>query len=120
MFDRAGTLYEYGTAAPSLYRFKYKGRQEYADFYGEELGKYLGEVIRRVSPDVLVPVPLHRKKLKSRGYNQAACLARALGKSLNLPVDEKLVNRISDAEDQRRVGFRHFATLVCEKDQKRL
>lgn len=104
MFDRARTLYEYGTAAPSLYRFKYKGRQEYADFYGEEMGKYLGEFIRRVSPDVLVPVPLHRKKLKSRGYNQAACLARALGKSLNLPVDEKLVKRIRNTEPMKRLN----------------
>lgn len=104
MFDRARTLYEYGTAAPSLYRFKYKGRQEYADFYGEEMGKYLGEFIRRVSPDVLVPVPLHRKKLKSRGYNQAACLARALGKSLNLPVDEKLVKRIRNTAPMKRLN----------------
>ena len=102
--DRARTLYEYGTAAPSLYRFKYKGRQEYADFYGEEMGKYLGEFIRRVSPDVLVPVPLHRKKLKSRGYNQAACLAKALGKSLNLPVDEKLVKRIRDTAPMKRLN----------------
>ena len=103
-FDRARTLYEYGTAAPSLYRFKYKGRQEYADFYGEEMAKYLGEFIRRVSPDVLVPVPLHRKKLKSRGYNQAACLARALGKSLNLPVDEKLVKRIRNTAPMKRLN----------------
>lgn len=104
MFDRTRTLYEYGTAAPSLYRFKYKGRQEYADFYGEEMGKYLGEFIRQVSPDVLVPVPLHRKKLKSRGYNQAACLARALGKSLNLPVDEKLVKRIRNTAPMKRLN----------------
>ena len=103
-FDRARTLYEYGTAAPSIYRLKYKGRQEYADFFGEEMGKYLGEFIRRVSPDVLVPVPLHRKKQKRRGYNQAACLARALGKSLNLPVDEKLVKRVRNTAPMKRLN----------------
>lgn len=81
MFDRSRTLYEYAAAAPSIYRFKYKGRQEYAEFFGEEMGKYLGDFIRSVSPDVLVPVPLHKKKLSKRGYNQAACLARALGKT---------------------------------------
>ena len=103
-FDRARTLYEYGTAAPSIYRLKYKGRQEYADFFGEEMGKYLGEFIRRVSPDVLVPVPLHRKKQKRRGYNQAACLARALVKSLNLPVDEKLVKRVRNTAPMKRLN----------------
>ena len=103
-FDRARTLYEYGTSAPSIYRLKYKGRQEYADFFGEEMGKYLGEFIRRVSPDVLVPVPLHRKKQKRRGYNQAACLARALGKSLNLPVDEKLVIRVRNTAPMKRLN----------------
>ena len=58
------------------------------------MGKYLGDFIRSVSPDVLVPVPLHKKKLSKRGYNQAACLARALGKNMQLPVDEKLVKRV--------------------------
>ena len=53
MFDRSRTLYEYAAAAPSIYRFKYKGRQEYAEFFGEEMGKYLGDFIRSVSPDVL-------------------------------------------------------------------
>lgn len=66
--------------------------------------KYLGEFIRRVSPDVLVPVPLHRKKLKSRGYNQAACLARALGKNLGLPMDEKLVKRIRNTAPMKRLN----------------
>ena len=104
MFDRSRTLYEYAAAAPSIYRFKYKGRQEYAEFFGEEMGKYLGDFIRSVSPDVLVPVPLHKKKLSKRGYNQAACLARALGKGLNLPVDEKLVKRIRNTAPMKRLN----------------
>jgi len=75
---------------------KYSGRQEYGDFFGEEMGHFLGDFILNIQPDVLVPVPLHRRKLRIRGYNQAACLARALGRSLQLPVDEKLVRRIKN------------------------
>ena len=104
MFDRSRTLYEYAAAAPSIYRFKYKGRQEYAEFFGEEMGKYLGDFIRSVSPDVLVPVPLHKKKLSKRGYNQAACLARALGKNMQLPVDEKLVKRVRNTAPMKRLN----------------
>lgn len=103
-YDRARTLYEYGCAAPSIYRFKYGGRQEYGQFFGEEMGRYLGDFIRRVHPDVIVPVPLHRKKLQRRGYNQAACLAKALGRSLKLPVDEKLVKRVRNTAPMKRLN----------------
>ena len=95
-YDRARTLYEYRSASTSIYRLKYSGRQEYGDFFGEEMGRFLGDFILSIQPDVLVPVPLHRRKLRIRGYNQAACLARALGRSLQLPVDEKLVRRIKN------------------------
>lgn len=95
-YDRARTLYEYQSVSNSIYRFKYGGRQEYADFFGEEMGRLLGDFIRGAQPDALVPVPLHRKKFKARGYNQAACLARALGSSLGVPVDEKLVIRVKN------------------------
>ena len=103
-YDRARTLYEYGCAAPAIYRFKYGGRQEYGEFFGEEMGRHLGDFIRRMQPEVIAPVPLHRRKLRSRGYNQAACLARALGRSLNLPVDEKMVKRIKNTVPMKRLN----------------
>lgn len=103
-YTKARTLYEYAGAAPAIYRFKYKGRQEYGDFFGEEMAHYLGDFIQRVHPEVLVPVPLHRRKFQKRGYNQAACLARTLGKSLNLPVDEKLVKRVRNTAPMKKLN----------------
>ena len=103
-YDRARTLYEYGCAAPSIYRFKYDGRQEYGEFFGEEMGRYLGDFIRGVHPDVIVPVPLHLRRQRSRGYNQAACLAKALGRSLHLPVEEKLVKRVKNTVPMKRLN----------------
>ncbi len=43
--------------------------------------------------DVIVPVPLHRRRLRERGYNQAALLARALGAEIGLPVREDWLSR---------------------------
>ena len=103
-YDRARTLYEYRDVAPSIYRFKYSGRQEYGDFFGEEMARLLGDFIGRVRPDVIVPVPLYRGKLRKRGYNQAACLARALGRSLELRVDEKLVKRVRNTAPMKHLN----------------
>ena len=49
-------------------------------------------------------MPLYRGKLRKRGYNQAACLARALGRSLELPVDEKLVKRVRNTAPMKHLN----------------
>lgn len=92
-FVRGRALYEYGSAAHSIYRFKYGGRREYAAFFGEQAAEYLGNFIRDVCPDALIPVPLHKKRRAVRGYNQAELLAKEIGMRLNVPVDTKLVVR---------------------------
>lgn len=86
VFQRGRALYEYESAAMSIYRFKYGGRQEYADYFGAQMAEYLGNFIRSVQPDGLIPIPLHRKRKAVRGYNQAELLARALGRQLGVPV----------------------------------
>lgn len=92
-FVRGRGLYEYGSAAMPIYRFKYGGRQEYAGFFGEQMAEYLGDFIRGVHPDALVPIPLHKRRLAARGYNQAELLARALGRHLGLPVGSGVLVR---------------------------
>jgi len=93
LFLRGRSLYEYDSAALSIYRFKYGGRREYADWYGEQLVDYLGDFIRSVNPDCLIPVPLHKKRKSQRGYNQAEVLAKAVGSRLGIPVLGNLVLR---------------------------
>lgn len=44
-------------------------------------------------PDCLVPVPLHSSRRRSRGFNQAGEIARALARRLHLPVDDRLAQR---------------------------
>ena len=95
-FVRGRALYEYESASSSIYRFKYGNRQEYADFFGEEIVKYLGDFIRQVQPDALIPIPLHKKRLAKRGYNQAALLAKAIGEYSGVPVKDKLLVRIKN------------------------
>ena len=95
-FRRGRALYEYESAAKSIYRLKYGGRREYADFFGEQAAEYLGNFIRTVQPDALVPIPLHRKRKAVRGYNQAECLARAIGSRLGIPVCADYLVRVKN------------------------
>ena len=97
-FIRGRALYEYAGVAGSLYKLKYGGRQEYADYFGEEMGRYLGDFVRQVKPDGIIPIPLHKKRLRKRGYNQAALLARTLGDYLEIPVYDKLLIRIKNTK----------------------
>src|SRR5690554_5202262 len=54
-------------------------------------------------PDALVPIPLHRHRLRERGYNQALELARPLGRMLGLPVHPGLLARTRRTAPQSRL-----------------
>lgn len=93
LYDRGVCLYHYDSVRRTVYRFKYSGRKEYAVFLGQEMAVHLGKQLLAWNPDALVPVPLHSVRLKKRGYNQAALLARELGRRLEIPVAEKWLIR---------------------------
>lgn len=71
----------------SIYQFKYKNRRIYGEFYAKEMARLYGNLIRFWGVEVIVPIPLHRRKKRLRGYNQAAVIAKELGKIMGIPVD---------------------------------
>ncbi|MEG8038455.1 ComF family protein [Sphingomonas sp. LR60] len=79
----------YGDVARTVVlRLKYGGRP----FYAATMAALM---LRHLPPEAarLIPVPLHRRRLWSRGYNQAALIATALGTRANLPVDVHALQR---------------------------
>jgi ComF family protein len=72
----------------------------------------------------VVPVPLHPKRLKTRGFNQASILARAVSKALKLPLDEVSLVRVSSTEKYRagldRKGRRDTVSGAFEVRHERL
>ncbi len=87
----------------SIARFKYKGSLEYAEFYGEEITTHYGKWIK-AHGDILVPIPLHKRKKRIRGYNQAEILAEVIGKKLQMPVKSRLLYRIRDTLPQKELN----------------
>jgi len=104
LFVAGRALFEYPCVRKSIYRFKYKGRKEYGEFYGRELARHLGDDIRGWKPDALVPVPLHSSRMRARGYNQAEVLARELGRLLDIPVQTHLIRRIKKTRPQKQLN----------------
>ena len=94
LFDGGRALFVYKSAADSIYRFKYKGRQEYGAYYAACMAAQLGGWIAACRPDALIPVPIHASKKRVRGYNQADVLARELGRLVDVPVKYDLVQRV--------------------------
>lgn len=91
-------------AAPlsdAIVRFKYEGRAELAGALGSLVAPQLAAA-RLPSRALLVPVPLHARRLATRGYNQAALLAGALGKATGLATAPRLLLR--SRETERQVG----------------
>jgi ComF family protein len=77
----------------SIYNFKYHGKQEYAAFYGLEAAKKCGRLVNSWGIDAVIPVPLHAKKKRKRGYNQAELIADEFAGQLNLSVDSEILIR---------------------------
>ena len=103
-FDRGRILYEYDDAAGSVYRFKYSGRREYAESYARDTVRYLGDYIASEKPDVLVPIPIHRKRYRKRGYNQAFEYAEALSRLTDIPVGNDIIKRVKNTIPLKLLG----------------
>ncbi len=83
-----------------IHQLKYKGRKD----IGIKLGRQYGQDLR-VSPffqriQLIVPIPLHAKRLKKRGYNQSEQFAIGLGETMRIPVNPNVICRKKETETQ--------------------
>lgn len=96
----------------SIYSFKYNGRQEYAKFYAGEIYSCLYEKIKSWNPQAIIPVPLHKSKLKSRGYNQAYLIAKELSTLTGIPVINNYLIRTKKTSVQKNLGADERASNI--------
>lgn len=87
---------------PLLHKLKYKGKPEIGIFMGKEFGRVLMGSEFYSDVDQIVPVPLHPKKLRVRGYNQAEVIANGMAIGLNAQVSTLHLLRSEFTETQTR------------------
>ncbi|WP_421892017.1 ComF family protein [Marinoscillum sp.] len=89
-----------GVAQKLVHELKYRGQQEVGIMLGEWYGSDL--IKSGWAIDLIIPVPIHKSKLRKRGYNQADCFAEGLSSSMNIPVRTDLVERKKSTVSQTR------------------
>ena len=103
-YIRGFSVWEYDeNMRKSIAAFKYHQRAEYRFYYGEQIEERFGDRLRSLRLDALIPVPLHRRKLNSRGYNQAELIAKQVSQKLQVPVCSKLLVRTKYTRPQKEL-----------------
>ena len=97
-FERAAAAFRYGGAAKdAVLRLKY-GR---VYWIGSSLGRKLALTAEQLKPiDVVIPIPLHPKRLRARGFNQSALIAKPVARALGCPMETRLLHRVRDTVPQ--------------------
>ncbi len=97
LYVRAAGTYDNPLRA-AIHRFKYGGRRAAEHDLGRVLDRAVGPFVS-MNP-ILVPVPLHPRRQRQRGYNQAALLARAVGAGYHMPTAESVLRRVKPTPPQ--------------------
>lgn len=105
-FNCLYALFEY---APPLTKLINQLKFSKKLYIGALLGYLLAETImqrwyhKKSLPEIIIPVPLHEKRLRQRGYNQALEICSAATKILQIPIDTQLCQRVKHTEQQTRL-----------------
>ena len=85
-----------------LHHIKYRGRKELAQGLGRMYARELKNEQPDFRPDLIIPVPLHRRKENQRGYNQSLSFAEGLSEVLGVPLLPKAIKRKAHTATQTR------------------
>lgn len=91
-----------GIVQELIHNLKYKGHEEIGTVLGHWYAEDLKELKLNNPFEVIIPVPLHPKKFKERGYNQVTTFGKALSESMNLGFDDTVLFRKKYSKTQSK------------------
>ena len=105
-------LRKQGITKNLIHDLKYKGNEEVGVFFGNWIGEILAKNKEFSTVDFIVPVPIHAKKKKIRGYNQVTKFGECLSMHLKVPLNEDVLIRQSATKTQTlKSRFERFNDL---------
>jgi ComF family protein len=116
-------LYNKGNAIQKLiHQFKYRRNKAIGIFLGEELGKDLSHIPGHEDISIIIPVPLHPRKQKKRGFNQSEIIARGIAEKIDAEVHDSIMFRKSFSGTQTRKTkyerWQNVETIFALKNEK--
>lgn len=93
---------ENGIVKNLIHHLKYKNQEEIGSFLGDWYGMMLNENKELTDIDYVVPVPLHKRKLRNRGYNQVTLFGKRLAHYLNAEFKDNLLIKTSNTKTQTK------------------
>ena len=106
LFDRGFSLFEYRSVSGSIYRFKYAGRREYAEYYAKVAAGRYGKRLKSLGIEAIIPVPMYEKKQNTRGYNQAEVFGKRLSEELGIPMYSNVIRRVRNTLPMKNLDVR--------------
>lgn len=101
--EAAASYFYFITDSPTqqiLYSIKYWNHPKAAHYFGKNYGLELAKSAVFKEATIIIPVPLHRKKLRKRGYNQTDYFGSGLSESMGITMDATILKRIHHSESQ--------------------
>ena len=105
IFKKARSVFIYkDNIVSAIVNFKFKNKR----YFYKPFAKYLQQIYieNNYCCDVIIPVPIHKSKLKERGYNQCELIAKRLSKLLNISVDSNSLVKIKQTINQVDLNFK--------------
>lgn len=98
-----------GPVQHTLHALKYRNQPEIGRWLGRQFGTELRRAGHYADVDLIVPLPLHRVKLRQRQYNQSDCFAEGLSETLQVPWSATVLQKSRATESQtRKSRFERF------------
>jgi ComF family protein len=115
--DSAAALFHFkkeGKVQRMMHEIKYGGNSSLAYFLGELFGEKLMRCDQTKKIDCILPIPLSKNKIKSRGYNQAEIIANGISRCLNIPVCQDLMicNAIKTSQTSQTGMFNRWLNVI--------
>ena len=98
-FDESLSLFSFESEIIRLvHQLKFHDNLAAARLFGNLIAEFM--VKKSDKPDCLLPVPLYKKRLRQRGFNQSIEISRALGKAWDIPMENNGVKRLRETQSQ--------------------
>lgn len=93
-----------GEVEQAVYAMKYQNRRIYGETFGKEMAEHFASYLWKRKISLIVPIPLHPRRMRKRGFNQAEIIAKILSENTGIRMDPMVLSRVKATSPQKELG----------------